>query len=107
MAHVCHAHGCERKVPPAMLACRMHWFALRKAVRDAIWREYRRGQEQDKRPSWRYMAVQRLAIAELAFKPHDEEAARIAAGYLLEAERFRARAIEAGQGDPLEGLVRS
>lgn len=105
MSHTCHAHGCERRVPPAMFACRSHWYQLRKPMRDAIWREYRAGQEIDKKPSLRYLAVQRLAVGELAFKPHDEEAARIAAQYIAEATIWRRRAMEAGQGDPLAGLL--
>lgn len=59
MKHECHAHGCAVAVPPSMVMCRPHWWSVRKALRDAIWREYRRGQERDKRPSARYMAVQR------------------------------------------------
>ena len=78
MTHACHAHGCTTPVPPAMFMCRRHWHSLRKPLRDAIWREYRSGQEPTKDPSPRYLAVQRLAIAEVAFKPHDEEAARVA-----------------------------
>jgi hypothetical protein len=101
MSHTCHAHGCERRVPPSMFACKHHWFALRKPLRDAIWREYRPGQEKTKDPSARYMAVQRRAVAELAFKPHDEEAARISAEYMLHSERWRRVAIERGEGDPL------
>jgi len=103
--HRCHAHACDRAVPPNMLACKPHWFALRQALRDAVYREYRPGQETDKRPSVRYLAVQRLAVSELAFKPHDEAAARISAGYALEAMHWRKVAIDAGQGDPLAGLV--
>jgi hypothetical protein len=61
MTHHCHAHGCNRSVPPRMFACREHWFALSKEMQDAIWREYRSGQEVDKRPSLRYLAVQQLA----------------------------------------------
>lgn len=105
MSHKCHAHGCELAVPPAMLFCRRHWYSLRKPLRDAIWREYRRGQENDKRPSFRYMAVQRRAVAEVAFRPNDEAAAAVAAPYLAESESWRARAIEAGQGDPLAFLI--
>lgn len=101
MSHTCHAHGCTRRVPPAMFACKPHWFALRKPMRDAIWREYRPGQENDKKPSYRYLAVQRRAVAELAFKPNDEKSAHVAAGYILESEAFRLRAIETGAGDPL------
>ena len=103
--HACHAHGCSVQVPPELFMCRRHWYSLRKPLRVAIWREYRPGQEISKDPSPRYLAVQRLAIAEVAFKSHDEGAARIAAPYLLESERWRRYAIEAGYGDPLVGLV--
>lgn len=105
MGHVCHADGCQTPIPPRVFACRPHWYKLRKAMRDAIWREYRPGQERDKKPSLRYMAVQRRAIGEIAFKPNDEEAARIAAPYLLESEALRRLCIEQGLGDPLEGIV--
>lgn len=103
--HTCHAHGCTRAVPPKMFACRSHWFALPKKIRDAVWNEYVPGQEDTKTPSFRYMAVQRLAVAHTAFKPHDEHAAYTAACYTAEALKWREKAIEAGQGDPLEGLL--
>jgi len=74
MLHHCHAHECKEEVPPRMMMCRIHWFALRKALRDAVWREYKNGQEKSKTPTARYMAVQQ-------------------------------RAIEKGQGDPLDGLT--
>ena len=64
--HRCHAFGCRVEVPPRMLACREHWRAIRPALRSAVWREFRSGQERDKNASSRYMAVQRLALAELA-----------------------------------------
>lgn len=105
MRHTCHAHGCKTPVPPRMFMCRAHWFSLRKPTRDAIWREYRPGQEDDKRPSLRYLAVQRFAVGEAAFVPNDEGAALATAVYMLDAERFRKKAIEAGLGDPLEGLI--
>lgn len=85
--------------------CRKHWYSLRRELRDAIWREYRPGQENDKAPSARYMAVQRRAVGEVAFRPLDEAAARDAAPYLLESELWRKRAIEAGLGDPLAGIA--
>lgn len=103
--HTCHAHGCSRRVPPHMFACRQHWFALPAKLRTAILREYRSGQERDKQPSLRYMAVQRLAVAHAAFRPHDEQAPLVFAGYLAQALVFAAKAKKAGLGDPLEGLV--
>jgi len=67
MSHTCHWPGCTREVPPAMWGCRTHWFTLPKHLRDAIWREYRPGQEIDKHPSEAYMEValevQRWAVA--------------------------------------------
>ena len=105
MSHTCHAHGCTRAVPPAMWGCRTHWFSLPKNIRNAVYREYRPGQEDDKQPSLRYMAVQRLAVAHTAFKPYDEYAAYVAAYYTTEALVWREKAIKAGQGDPLEGLL--
>jgi hypothetical protein len=89
--HVCHAHGCATP----------HWFQVRTATRAAVLREYRPGQERDKHPSARYMAVQRRAVAEVAFRPRDEAAARISAQYLAESESWRALAISRGEGDPL------
>lgn len=84
-----------------MFMCKPHWYSLPQAVRDAVRREYREGQETTKRPTARYMAVQRRAIAMVAFKPNDEEAARISGAYLVKSEEWRARAIQRGEGDPL------
>lgn len=56
-AHTCHWPGCGTQVPPAMWGCKEHWFRLPKALRDAIWQEYRPGQERDGKPSVRYVAT--------------------------------------------------
>ena len=105
MSHTCHAPGCTKLVPPHMFACRAHWWALPPKIRSAIWREYVPRQEITKRPTLRYMAVQRLACAYSVFKPHDEKAVLEALPYLGEAVRYSKEAIKAGLGDPLEGLV--
>jgi hypothetical protein len=105
MTHTCHAPGCKRLVEPRMFACITHWTALPQKIRDAVWREYVPGQESTKRPTWRYMAVQRLALAHLVFKPHSEAAVRKALPYLGDAVRYSREAIKAGLGDPLEGVV--
>lgn len=102
MNHACHAIGCTANVPPRMFACRRHWFALRRATQQAIWREYRHGQEIDKRPSTRYLAVQRFAVAELA---RLDGFSQDAAGSMDEAMHFRQKAIDEGAGDPLLGLM--
>src|SRR6185436_4979512 len=98
MSHTCHAPGCNRLVPASMYACREHWFSLPKRIRDAIWWEYRPGQEISKRPTARYMAVQRLACAYLVFG----QAAEDAIPYLIDAAAWRKKAIETGLGDPLD-----
>jgi hypothetical protein len=53
------------------------------------------------------MAVQRLAVAMAAFKPYDEAASLVVAGYIAEAQEWRERAMAAGDSDPLAGLVPS
>ena len=105
MSHVCHAPDCKRQVPAKQFCCPVHWFALPKKIQDAIWREYTPGQETTKRPTWRYMSVQRLALAYLVFEPHSEAAVLKSLPYLSEAARYSKKAIEDGQGDPLEGLI--
>ena len=105
MSHLCHAPGCKRQVPPRMFACRAHWFALPRRIRSAIWIEYREGQEVDKKPSIRYLAVQQYACAYLVFKPHDAEAVFEAIEYVKRAAAFQEQAILMGLGDPLENLV--
>lgn len=105
MSHTCHAPDCNRRVPPRMLMCAPHWGALPAKIQRAIWREYRRGQEIDKNPSLRYLAVQRLACAYSVFKPNDEAAVLAALPYLGEALRYARIATEQGHGDPLEGLT--
>lgn len=105
MKHLCHAHGCEREVPPEMFACPRHWRGLPAKVRSAILREYRRGQERDKNPSARYMAVQQYAVGLTAFRPNDEEAARQAAPFITASEVWRRIAIDDDAGDPLADVV--
>ena len=105
MSHTCHAPGCDRFIPPKMFMCKFHWYALPNKIRDAIWDEYRPGQEIRKNPSLRYLAVQRLACAYSVFKAHDEKAVRKALSYSGEAFAFAKMAVEEGLGDPLENLI--
>ncbi len=129
MSRLCHAHGCYTAVPPKMFMCKPHWFMLPADLRDAIWREYRPGQEITKNPSPRYMAVQKLAVARVAFKPNDKCSTcgeadnstfrsslcsdawhvtgerRVMTQYLLDAKQWRAAAIKEGLGDPLWHLL--
>jgi hypothetical protein len=61
--HYCHRPGCGAVVPPKMLACSRDWFALPPEIRSRIWQTYRRGQEQDKRPSQDYLYAASEAVA--------------------------------------------
>lgn len=105
MSHTCHAPGCDRLVPPQMWGCPTHWFALPQKIRKAIWREYRPGQERDKDPSLRYLAVQRLACAYSVFRAHDEKAVLAAFGHIAAAMGYAKECVEAGLGDPIDGLI--
>ena len=104
MTHRCHAHGCLRDVPPRFLFCAPHWHATRKTLQNAIWNEYRAGQEDRKDPTSRYLAIQRLCVSELAHRPPGSLA--VATEYAEQAEAFRKRAMEEGAGDPFEQLDR-
>ena len=68
MAHICHATGCRRAVPPEMFACRQHWFALPKPLRDHIWATYRPGQCEDWAISPEYAEAAKEAVIYLARK---------------------------------------
>jgi hypothetical protein len=104
MTHTCHAYGCLTHTAPRLFMCGAHWRALSPSLRDAVWREYRTGQERDKRPSARYMAVTSLAIESL-IDTSDPIAEQAAAARRASADNWRRIAIHRGEGDPLEGLV--
>jgi hypothetical protein len=94
-------------VPPKFLFCARHWHMTRKALQNAIWNEYRVGQEERKDPSNRYLAIQRLCVSELAYRGSMGASHRAAAHqYAEQAEVFRQRAIAEGAGDPFEQLER-
>lgn len=61
--HHCHWPGCEEQVPPAKWGCRKHWYKLPPRIRNAIWRAYRAGQEEDGRPSRAYIDAAQAAQA--------------------------------------------
>lgn len=68
MSHRCHARGCELEVPPKLLMCRRHWYMVPAPIRHKVWREYRPGQERDKKPSAKYLVVMEEAINAVAAK---------------------------------------
>ena len=104
MSHECHAHGCKRTVPEKFLFCAPHWHSTRRVLQNAIWNEYRVGQEARKDPTDRYMAIQRLCVSELAHRTPGCQS--FAYRYAEQAEVYRQKAITAGRGDPFEQLSR-
>lgn len=66
--HTCHAFDCNVSVPPEMFMCRSHWFKVSPATRKAIWRHYRAGQCDDKRPSIEWLEAARQAMVEVCEK---------------------------------------
>lgn len=60
--HLCHAVGCNIRIPPNRLMCAYHWYMVPPVLRRGVWRTYRPGQEVDKRPSKDYLDVAREAI---------------------------------------------
>lgn len=67
MAHTCHALGCEVEVKPELLMCRKHWGMVPAKLKREVWKHYRAGQCDDKRPSkeWRQAANEAIiAVAE-------------------------------------------
>lgn len=66
MSHTCHARACIVEVIPVQLMCRKHWRMVTKAVQRAIWRAYRHGQCDDKRPSSDWHSAADAAIGTVA-----------------------------------------
>jgi len=68
MSHTCHATACGVPIPPTMWGCKRHWFMVPIAIRNAIWKAYRPGQCDDKRPSRAYCEAARAAVIAVATK---------------------------------------
>lgn len=49
--HHCHARDCKTPCKPEMLMCLRHWTMVPYSLRRLVWKNYRRGQCDDKRPS--------------------------------------------------------
>lgn len=66
--HTCHAIACSKKVKPAMMMCKKHWFMVPLAIRNQVWAHYRSGQEGDWRPSKEYCEAAKAALRAVAEK---------------------------------------
>ena len=63
MSHECHNPNCRQPLPAHLVSHSSAWFALPKKLRDAIWQNYRAGQEDDKRPTMAYIDALEACIA--------------------------------------------
>jgi hypothetical protein len=43
--HTCPAPVCNRQVPYERLACRIHWYAIPRHLRDRVWEAYLSGSD--------------------------------------------------------------
>lgn len=86
MSHHCHATGCQQSVPPAVFMCKQHWFMLPRRMRDAIWRTYHPGQEDDKNPSDDYCRVARECVIFVAEKEGKTPDTQLYDFYLRDAQ---------------------
>ena len=75
--HTCHARGCKVVVPPERLMCLAHWRMVPRSIQQAVWRSYRTGQCEDRRPSAAW-----------------HQAADAAIGFVARLEKQPVRAVE-------------
>lgn len=61
MIHLCHADNCSAITVSSMFMCRKHWSMVPPTYQKAIWSNYRRGQEKDRKPSKEYLRATRYA----------------------------------------------
>jgi hypothetical protein len=66
--HRCHAEGCQREVHPRLLMCARCWRFVPPALKDAVWKAYRAGQEITKDPSPEYVKAAEAAITSVRRK---------------------------------------
>lgn len=72
MSHTCHAKKCKTAVKPELLMCYPHWKMVPKSLQDEVWKYYRVGQCNDKRPSKEWLKAANDAI-DYVFKLETKE----------------------------------
>ncbi len=71
--HHCHALNCDTDVPPRLHMCPKHWRMVPKALKDALWGNYRRGQERDMQPSPAYLRAAAACVRSVAEQERQPE----------------------------------
>jgi hypothetical protein len=65
-AHTCHAVACEATCPPKYLMCGRHWRMVPTVLQEAVWANYRPGQEQRGLPTDEWFQAARAAQVAVA-----------------------------------------
>ena len=91
MKHHCHAHKCNAPTEPKMFMCLRHWKQLTPEMQSAIWANYRRGQERDKRPSAAYIRATNAAKLFLAESEYPQDIAGLQNLYARIEQAFEKR----------------
>jgi hypothetical protein len=64
--HHCHAEGCTVEVKPELLMCLRHWRMVPRPLQMQVWAFYRKGQCDDKAPSFRWCDAADAAVRAVA-----------------------------------------
>jgi hypothetical protein len=64
--HLCHARDCEKECKPEKLMCGKHWAMVPAHIQRAVYKAYRPGQCDDKRPSQEWIDAAEAAIKAVA-----------------------------------------
>lgn len=66
MNHLCHARDCEKECKPEKLMCGKHWAMVPAHIQRAVYKHYRHGQYDDRRPNQEWMDAADAAIRAVA-----------------------------------------
>ena len=62
MKHLCHARNCDKECKPEFLMCPKHWKMVPPNLQQDVYKHYRKGQCDDKKPSEEWLAAADAAI---------------------------------------------
>jgi hypothetical protein len=68
MGHACHARRCAINVKPELLMCFRHWRMVPSDIQSVVWKSYRPGQCDNKRPSEEWHEAADAAIGFIAVR---------------------------------------
>lgn len=66
MRHLCHARNCEKECKPEKLMCPKHWALVPAHIQKEVYKHYRPGQCDDKKPNEKWILAANAAIKEVS-----------------------------------------